>query len=148
MLSYSGITVLSFANKVVKVQPQKFVRSLLWSTKDVTIHINISICQCVLIDNIDIILIYQHHYFWISWIWSKVGLHLNLIICTNWSGSIKNILVSFHLTETIFNCETCLFYKNFLRKLLHSFQGEKVVILLLYSIINCIVRLITFTNDT
>ncbi len=28
MLSYSGITVLSFANKVVKVQPQKFVRSL------------------------------------------------------------------------------------------------------------------------
>ncbi len=28
MLSYSGITVLSFANKVVKVQSQKFVRSL------------------------------------------------------------------------------------------------------------------------
>ncbi len=28
MLIYSGITVLSFANKVVKVQPQKFVRSL------------------------------------------------------------------------------------------------------------------------
>ncbi len=28
MLSYSGITLLSFANKVVKVQPQKFVRSL------------------------------------------------------------------------------------------------------------------------
>ncbi len=28
VLSYSGITVLSFANKVVKVQPQKFVRSL------------------------------------------------------------------------------------------------------------------------
>ncbi len=28
MLSHSGITVLSFANKVVKVQPQKFVRSL------------------------------------------------------------------------------------------------------------------------
>ncbi len=28
MLSYSGITVLSFANKVVKVQPQKFVCSL------------------------------------------------------------------------------------------------------------------------
>ncbi len=28
MLSNSGITVLSFANKVVKVQPQKFVRSL------------------------------------------------------------------------------------------------------------------------
>ncbi len=28
MLSYSGVTVLSFANKVVKVQPQKFVRSL------------------------------------------------------------------------------------------------------------------------
>ncbi len=28
MLSYSGITVLSFANKKVKVQPQKFVRSL------------------------------------------------------------------------------------------------------------------------
>ncbi len=28
MLSYSGITVLSFANKVVKVQLQKFVRSL------------------------------------------------------------------------------------------------------------------------
>ncbi len=28
MLSYSGITVLSFANKVVKVQPRKFVRSL------------------------------------------------------------------------------------------------------------------------
>ncbi len=29
MLSYSGITVLSFANKVVKVQPQKFVRSFM-----------------------------------------------------------------------------------------------------------------------
>ncbi len=28
MLSYSGTTVLSFANKVVKVQPRKFVRSL------------------------------------------------------------------------------------------------------------------------
>ncbi len=28
VLSYSGITVLSFANKVVKVQLQKFVRSL------------------------------------------------------------------------------------------------------------------------
>ncbi len=28
MLSYSGITVLSFANKVVKVQLRKFVRSL------------------------------------------------------------------------------------------------------------------------
>ncbi len=28
MLSYSGITVLSFANKAVRVQPQKFVRSL------------------------------------------------------------------------------------------------------------------------
>ncbi len=28
MLSYGGITVLSLANKVVKVQPQKFVRSL------------------------------------------------------------------------------------------------------------------------
>ncbi len=28
MLSYSGITVLSFAYKVVKVQPRKFVRSL------------------------------------------------------------------------------------------------------------------------
>ncbi len=28
MLSYSGITMLSFANKVVNVQPRKFVRSL------------------------------------------------------------------------------------------------------------------------
>ncbi len=28
MLSFQGITALSFANKVVKVQPQKFVRSL------------------------------------------------------------------------------------------------------------------------
>ncbi len=28
VLSYSSITVLSFANKVVKVQPRKFVRSL------------------------------------------------------------------------------------------------------------------------
>ncbi len=28
MLSYSSINVLSFTNKVVKVQPQKFVRSL------------------------------------------------------------------------------------------------------------------------
>ncbi len=28
MLSYSGIAVLSFPNKVVKVQPQKYIRSL------------------------------------------------------------------------------------------------------------------------
>ncbi len=28
MLSYSGVTLLSFANTVVKGQPQKFVRSL------------------------------------------------------------------------------------------------------------------------
>ncbi len=28
MLSYGGITVLSFSNKVMKIQPQKFVRSL------------------------------------------------------------------------------------------------------------------------
>ncbi len=27
MLSYSGITVLSFSNKVVKIQPRKFIRS-------------------------------------------------------------------------------------------------------------------------
>ncbi len=34
-----------------------------------------------------------------------IGLHLNLIFCTHWSGSIINIHVCFHLIETILNCE-------------------------------------------
>ncbi len=43
MLGYSGITVLSFANKVVKVQPQKFVRFLYGVPKDATIFLSLFI---------------------------------------------------------------------------------------------------------
>ncbi len=31
--------------------------------------------------------------------WPKIDLHLNVIICTRWSGSIENIHIGFHLIE-------------------------------------------------
>ncbi len=45
MLSYNGITVLSFANKVVKVQSQKFVRSLYGVPR--TLHLEVFVCFAV-----------------------------------------------------------------------------------------------------
>ncbi len=60
--------------------------------------------------------------------WTKIGLHLNLIICKPWSGSIENIHVSSHLIEIILNSDTCLFHWKFLCKLLHSLTSVKVIL--------------------
>ncbi len=45
MISYSGITVWSFTNKVVKVQPRKFVRSLYGVPR--TLHYVLIVGGCI-----------------------------------------------------------------------------------------------------
>ncbi len=78
--------------------------------------------------------------------WTKIGLHLNLIICTCWSCSTENIHVIFHLIETIWIVKR-LFRWKFLHKFLHLLTSVKVVVPLLHNIIWSMIQWITFTNN-